>query len=576
MKKLLLSAILCLNVAAAALNAQIRWYDPEEAGFPVVQGQAYVGSEREAFYHRFPASARSEVRKAVWALSRQTAGESIRFRTDAEEITVRYAVGRRLAMNHMPATGVSGVDLYSSDRHGREIVIYGKYTFADTVSYKYSPLKFDSRDGSHEYTLFLPLYNEVKWMEIGVNDGASFSFIPVDRDKPIVAYGTSICQGACASRPGMAWTNILQRRMGRNVLNLGFSGNAYFEKGIVDLIAGIDAKVYILDGMPNSYSLDAESLRDTVSKAVRQLRAKRPETPILLVDHLGFPHGKANPNMAKAEKHAHSVLKETYGLLADEGIKGLHYLTYDELAIPQDGFVEGIHASDYGMQAYADAYEKKLREILDEPAGKLQSTMPVTQQRDRYDWKKRHASILAAGQGKHFTRVLIGDSITHFWGGEKDSIVQRGTDSWEMLEGTTFNMGCGYDRTENVLWRIQHDELDGLTADKIFVLIGTNNISSGDSDEDIVAGISAIVSSISQRRPEAEITVVGLLPRRDKEARVRILNKSIRKMSIKTGVRYIDPGKVLLEGKDRIDESMFADGLHPNEAGYMKIFTYFQ
>ena len=145
-----------------------------------------------------------------------------------------------------------------------------------------------------------------------------------------------------------------------------------------------------------------------------------------------------------------------------------------------------------------------------------------------------------------------------------------------MLEGTTFNMGCGYDRTENVLWRIQHDELDGLTADKIFVLIGTNNISSGDSDEDIVTGISAILSSILQRRPEAEITVVGLLPRRDKEARVRVLNKSIRKMSIKTGVRYIDPGKVLLEGKDRIDESMFADGLHPNEAGYMKIFTYFQ
>ncbi len=88
-----------------------KWHNPENADFPVVQGQAFQGEEREGFYHRFPARAQANVRKAVWKLSKNTAGESICFSTDSKNIKVRYRVLRRKSMDHMPATGVSGVDL---------------------------------------------------------------------------------------------------------------------------------------------------------------------------------------------------------------------------------------------------------------------------------------------------------------------------------------------------------------------------------------------------------------------------------------------------------------------------------
>lgn len=355
---------LCCVLAMSASHAADKWHNPEKAGFPVIQGQAFQGQEREGFYHRFPAKAKADVRSRIWKLSRNSAGESIVFTTDAKEITVRYTVSERQAMPHMPATGVSGVDLYTHDKDGNEIYLAGKYSFKDTVTFHYNPVGIEKEPGAHRYTLFLPLYNEVTWMEIGTEDGASFRFEEHIPSKPIVAYGTSICQGACASRPAMAWSNILQRRMGHEFVNLGFSGNAHMENEVIDLVAEIDAKVYILDEMPNVCSFDAEAIRDTVLNGVRRLRAKRPDTPIIMVDHAGYPHYKANPKIKEKQERALKVHGEVYRQLAKEGMKNLYYLSYDEIAFPQDGTVEGVHSSDYGMVAYADAYEKILRKIL--------------------------------------------------------------------------------------------------------------------------------------------------------------------------------------------------------------------
>ena len=279
-------------------GAADKWYNPEDSGFRVIQGQAYYGQELERFYDRLPAKAQNIVRKPVWQLSRCSAGQSLVFSTDAEKITVRYQVSRRHAMNHMPATGVSGLDLYTFDRNGREIYLAGKYQFKDTLTFTYSPIYIEKKPKLHRYTLYLPLYNDVKWLEVGVDVGAQFRFEPVTPSKPIVAYGTSICQGACASRPAMAWTNILQRRLDHEVVNLGFSGNAFMENEMIDLLAQIDAGVYILDAMPNvSGFKEPDAIRDTVLNAVRRLRAKRPDTPILIADHSGYPNHLANPQV---------------------------------------------------------------------------------------------------------------------------------------------------------------------------------------------------------------------------------------------------------------------------------------
>ncbi len=367
MKRLLtgFAAILIAVAASSGTAAQTKWHNPENASFPVIQGQKYQGEEREGFYNRFPARAKDKVRKSVWNLSRQNAGESIVFTTDAKNIVVRYTVALRHSMPHMPATGVTGVDLYTEDRNGNEVWVAGKYSFKDTVVFRYSDIDIIDKAEKHQrYTLYLPLYNELKWLEIGTDEDAAFRFEPAPAQKPIVAYGTSICQGACASRPGMAWTNMLQRRLGHEVVNIGFSGNAMLESPVIDLVADIDAAAYIIDAMPNTCSMEAGQLRDTLTKAVMQLRERRPETPIILADHLGYPDGKAFKVRRDRTNNAWTVQKEVYDALKKGGMKNLYHVTHEDIALPQDGTVDGTHPTDYGMISYTDAYGKMLRKVL--------------------------------------------------------------------------------------------------------------------------------------------------------------------------------------------------------------------
>lgn len=557
--------------------ADVKWYNPENTvgGGRLIHGQAFYGQQREGFYHRLPVKVKNTVRRPVWKRSVCPSGTSLVFSTDAEKIVVRYQVTREIARPNMAATGVSGVDLYTSDRNGREIYLAGKYQFRDTITFTYDPIYIEKKPKLHRYTLYLPLYNEVKWLEVGVDDGAEFRFEPVLPAKPILAYGTSICQGASASRPAMAWTNILERRLGHEVVSFGFSGNAFMENEVIDLIAQVDARVYILDAMPNVCELkQPQMIRDTVLNAVRRLRSMRPDTPILLTDHPGFPHRLANPKIKEKHERTLQMQKQAYEILLAEGVTGLYYLSNEEIAMPQDASVEGIHMSDYGMMAYADAYERKLREILHEPVGDLVTMIPVTQQRDPYNWMDRHYDIVTQSAGKHYSRVLIGDSIMHFWCDTKDGSAINGQASWDKFEGTSLNLGCGYDRIENVLWRIYHGQLDGFTADRIYLTIGTNNIKA-QTFEEIAAGISNLLLQIKFRRPEAEVVLMGIFPRRDLEAKVKDMNKVLKRVAREAGVRFENPGQELLKGR-QIDESLFVDGLHPNEVGYECIASYYR
>ena len=152
--------------------------------------------------------------------------------------------------------------------------------------------------------------------------------------------------------------------LGREVVNLGFSGNAHMENEVIDLLAEIDAEVYIIDAMPNVCTFEPQAIKDTVLTSVRRLRSLKPETPIVLVDHLGYPQSKSDSKTRMMESNSIRMQRLAYEQLKKEGVKKLYYMSYDDIALPQDATVEGSHPSDYGMQVYAEAYRKKLRKIL--------------------------------------------------------------------------------------------------------------------------------------------------------------------------------------------------------------------
>jgi len=548
-------------------------WNPALDTLQVVEGQAW-SKEVKSFYDRLPARAEKTVRNEVWELSQNSAGLSLRFRSNANEIIVKYVVSEELQFPHMPATGVSGVDLYAKNSDGKWLWCAGRFSFGDTIVYRYKGmLSKDEYENPFDYTLYLPLYNSVKWLEINVPDSSLFTPLPARKEKPIIVYGTSIAQGGCATRPGLAWTNILGRKLDRPVINLGFSGNGRLEKELIDLITEVDAKLYVLDCLPNLSPENIGELKKKIVESVKELKSKRPDIPVLLTDHDGYTDEEINPASKEETRILNTVQKQEFDSLATAGTKDIYLLTKNEIGQDIETMVDGTHPNDIGMMRYADAYEKKIRAIIHEPVGDISTTIPVSQHRDsNYDWEVRHNEVLAHNTADQPKLILIGNSITHYWGGEPVEHIARGTDSWNTFftPQNAINLGFGWDRIENVLWRVYHGELDNITPHQIVLMIGTNNLQFN-SDDEIIKGLQFLLKAIKEKQPAANILLMGILPRKGMEQRVANLNNGLSKIKLDTKIQFADAGKLFLKNDSKIDESLFSDGLHPNEKGYQKL-----
>jgi hypothetical protein len=341
--------------AAPVVEGGVAWHNVQSWG---VEGRGWTDTAR--YYDRLPAKAEGKVRAPVWSLSRHSAGMLARFETDSPAIHVRYGLlSANLDMPHMPATGVSGVDLYGRSADGKDRWLAVSRPAAQTVDAR---LINGPDPGRRLYTLYLPLYNGVEKLEIGVAAGSEFRPVAPRREKPIVFYGTSIMHGACASRPGMSISGILGRRLNRPVINLGFSGNGQMEPEVGALLAELDPCCYAIDTLPN---MTPEMVGERTEPLVRQLRAARPETPILLVEDRTFTNAGFFRNTRELHGRRRGALKGAYERLKASGVKGLHYLPGEPL-LGDDGeaATDGSHPSDLGMVRYADGYEPVLRRIL--------------------------------------------------------------------------------------------------------------------------------------------------------------------------------------------------------------------
>ena len=353
--------ICCFSIISvfAQESVDYKWHEPTKSVKQFTgQGWENIG------FNRLPDKAENTVREAVWNLSRDAAGLGMHFKTDSKKVVVEYQVSGNLAMDHMPTTGVSGVDMYVKTEN-EWLWARGNRSFNDTIRYVYTLDALPNVD--HEHQLLFPLYNNIKNLRVGVKNGSSFQFLPPRPEKPVVVYGTSIAQGACASRPGMAWTNILSRRLDYPIVNLGFSGNGRLEPEVIALINELDAAVFVLDCLPNltpREDRNENEIQKRIRESVLSLRKKHPETPILLVQHDGYSDGLLDTGRKKVYETLNALMTKTFDGLKKEGVENLYMLTRAEIGLSNDAFVDGTHPTDLGMVQYADAYEKALKPLL--------------------------------------------------------------------------------------------------------------------------------------------------------------------------------------------------------------------
>ena len=212
----------------------------------------------------------------------------------------------------------------------------------------------------------------------------------------------------------------------------------------------------------------------------------------------------------------------------------------------------------------------------EQPLPAIRATTPATQDRDHttYDWAKRHQQVLDSIKANPPEIVMIGDSITHFWAGPPVAPHVRGPDAWKQAFGdhAVANLGFGWDRTENVLWRIDHGELDGIAPKQVVVLVGTNNLEL-DTPALVLAGIDAICRRIHNKLPNTHVLLLGILPRKDQAELKADLDKVNYLLQTRLHPRpyidVLDPGNKFRNADGTLNESLFSDGIHPNAAGYV-------
>ena len=354
--------ILTLLMAGSSLT----WaYGQDNARYTDARQFQIVGKglPTEPVYQRLDTVLDRPLTPAVKNLSKHSSGIAVIFETNSPYIKAKW--GLRSGLFHTNITPIchSGLDLYAWNN--------GKWQWAGigrpgdkTTTNEYTLVS--NMDGAmRQFMLYLPTYNELTSLEIGVAPEATLqrSASPkIDTTHRIVIYGSSILQGASASRAGMVYSSILQRKTGWDVVNLGFSGNGKMEFPVAELLAKMPASVFVLDCIPNPSPAE---IRERAYPFIKHLLDKRPEVPVLLVESVIRENGYFDQKVGQISKEKTEAIRNAYTKLKSEGYKQLYYLPADNLiGKDHEGTIDGVHLTDLGFVRQLEAMWPQLQRLM--------------------------------------------------------------------------------------------------------------------------------------------------------------------------------------------------------------------
>lgn len=337
------------------MNQTTRWH---RLGEP--EGKGWRAEQTLRTYDRLPGHAQGRVPDDVWQLSRESSGMYHRFRTNASSIAARWTLGKeQLALPHMTAAAVSGLDLYGEDDRGRRrwVAMVPPSGYPDSEGFFSQELDGQLRT----YTVYLPLLNRLEQLEIGVPDGCVFEPVARDTTPPVVYYGTSIVHGASAARTGMSLPALLGRRLDRPVIGLGISGRGRMEVEMAELVGEVEGAVYVVDCLPN---MEPDLVAARAVPFVRTLRAARPSTPILLVEDRTYTNAWVSPVRQQRNDGSRAALQKAFAELSvDDPL--LHHLGHEGLLGDDDeGTIDCSHPTDLGFFRMAEVIAPVLRQLI--------------------------------------------------------------------------------------------------------------------------------------------------------------------------------------------------------------------
>ena len=383
----------------------------------------------------------------------------------------------------------------------------------------------------------------------------------------------------------------------RNALNLGYSG-ARTENLIWNIqhgeLDGQSPKVITL--MIGTNNADAKNypthhtgvqIAGGIQAVVAAIQAKCPAAKILLLRAFPGAYGGPGPTSHRAALDQASELAMK---LADN--KRVFFCDVNQLFLNLDGSInqelmpDWLHPNPAGAKLWAQAMEPLLAELMgdasrdtDVPANTAIVPTPKLE-KDSYDWWARHADVLRVKEALNPEIVLIGDSITHFWGGQPAAKQVNGRKAFDAVFAPyrVLNLGFGWDRTQNVLWRLDHGELDGLHPRAVVIHIGTNNTSATaaarqNTPAEIVEGIAAICGRVRSKVPGVKILLMQVFPREQlanhpRRQAITEINRLLVTFASANHLDLLDLAPKFLQPDGTLPAALMPDFCHPHETGY--------
>lgn len=330
----------------------LEFFDIESAPFAIYG----VFKEGERFV-RIPEDKAKNISEAIYEMRANTAGGRVRFKTDSAVVAIEAELNNIFQMPHFAFTGSHGLDLYEKSDGITKYA--GTFVLPVDVKDKYSSSVNLGAKKLRELTINMPLYGGLNKLYVGIEKGAVLEAAQdYEIEKPIVYYGSSITQGGCASRAGMAYQSIISRHINCDHINLGFSGSAKGEQEMTDYIKSLDMSLFVMDYDHNAP--DVAHLEATHEKMFKDIREAHSELPIIMMSRPSY-------YLNEEEVQRRDIIKKTYENAVSSGDKNVYFIDGSTIMsdfIKSEGTVDGCHPTDAGFICMAQALIPVIKKAL--------------------------------------------------------------------------------------------------------------------------------------------------------------------------------------------------------------------
>ncbi len=332
-------------------------YNAEHAPFRI---HGLYSQKEDGLFARMPKEIAERTSKKVGLLYTNTAGARLRFATDSRTLAVG-AVYPPMSFPSERSVALSGAsaccfDLYADGKHCQVLSPTTLIRRGSVVSFELSDGRYEAfvsfaEKKMRQITLCFPSFVNISDLFVGLDENAVLTEAePYVNDLPVVFYGSSITQGACASRSGNTYENILSRKFSFDYINLGFAGACKSETPIIDYLCALPMRILVYDYDHNTPS--AEYLKDTHLPSLKKLRKAHPDIPIILLSKPNQHNGKE-----EAIKRMR-VIEESYESLRRESSAPVHFINGQTIFESHDRemmTIDNTHPTDLGFYCMAEA-----------------------------------------------------------------------------------------------------------------------------------------------------------------------------------------------------------------------------